>query len=164
MSGWRRWAGCRRRPGRGPSVDADAGGKPVLTADLSQTGRWPESGAAAVAAGYRSVAALPLTARGEQLGALEVYRTSEVLLAEDDLAAAQTLADVAAAHLVHPRRPAALAGGGSAAGWPKFLERPERSVPESNDSPASFAPPGIRHRHDADEQREKQDETGSPTT
>ena len=49
----------------------------------------------ALAAGFRSVHALPMRLRGLTIGALNLFRTDEGLLDEADVVAAQALADVA---------------------------------------------------------------------
>lgn len=90
--------------GEGPCTDADSSGKAVLHPDLGTDGRWPRFAPVARAAGLSSVAALPLVASGERLGVFDIYCTEPGGLDPTDLAAAQTLAEVASAHIAHTRQ------------------------------------------------------------
>lgn len=85
---------------QGPCVDAHASGQVVAVPDLAQHEGWPAYQARAVELGLRSVTAIPLLARGERLGALTLYRAEPVALSAGELAAARTLANLAASYLV----------------------------------------------------------------
>jgi GAF domain-containing protein len=81
---------------QGPCVDCYATGEAVVNVDLTSVGtRWPRFAAEAVAAGFRSVHALPLRLRGRTIGALNMFRIDEGTLDASDVSAAQGLADIA---------------------------------------------------------------------
>ena len=67
--------------------------------DLTIDKRFPLFGPPAIAAGLRAVFTFPLRQDDIRLGALDLYRESAGGLDVDDMAAAQTLADVATAYL-----------------------------------------------------------------
>lgn len=89
--------------GQGPCVVAYETGEPVTVVDLANDGRFPEFGPAAVAAGMAAVFTFPLRHGAEQLGALDLYRDVPGMLDAQDMAAAQTLADVASAYILNAR-------------------------------------------------------------
>jgi transcriptional regulator with GAF, ATPase, and Fis domain len=85
----------------GPCLDCFHTGKPISVADLStETERWPQFAAAAAEQGFASVHAIPISLRGEMLGALNLFGTSTGDLAEADLRLARGLAHVACIALV----------------------------------------------------------------
>jgi GAF domain-containing protein len=57
--------------------------------------RWSRFASEAVAAGFRSVHALPLRLRGRTIGALNMFRIDQGTLDAGDVTAAQGLADIA---------------------------------------------------------------------
>jgi len=73
--------------------------------------RFAEFCAAASAAGLAAVFTLPLRHDSGQLGALDLYRDTPGPLTDQDLAAAQTLADVATAYLLNAQARQALLEG-----------------------------------------------------
>ncbi len=80
----------------GPCVDCYATGEGVVNLDLGAAStHWPRFAPQAVAAGFRSVHALPLRLRGRTIGALNMFRTADGSLGESDVIAAQGLADIA---------------------------------------------------------------------
>jgi transcriptional regulator with GAF, ATPase, and Fis domain len=80
----------------GPCLDCFHTGQPVSVADLTtETGRWPQFTAAAEEQGFVSVHAIPMSLRGETLGALGLFGTATGHLAERDLRLARGLAHVA---------------------------------------------------------------------
>jgi GAF domain-containing protein len=87
--------------GQGPCVAAFETGGAVSVADLSNDTRFPLFAPAAVAAGLAAVFTFPLRHGDGRLGALDLYRDSPGTLDDEDMAAAQTLADVAAAYLLN---------------------------------------------------------------
>lgn len=93
---------------QGPCLDCFRSGTPVTVPDLrSATARWPEFGPAAVAAGFRSVHALPIRLRDAVLGTLGLFGTTAGTLGPDDLRLGQSLAYVAAVALMQePDSPA----------------------------------------------------------
>lgn len=87
--------------GEGPCLTAYDSGEPVAVPDLAIDGRYPQFGSAAVAAGMAAVFTFPLRHGDGRLGALDLYRETPGRLEPADMAAAQTLADVAAAYLLN---------------------------------------------------------------
>ena len=85
----------------GPCVSAYQSGEPVAVPDLAQDTRYPRFGVAAVAEGLAAVFTFPLRHGNGQLGALDLYRDTTGPLDPRELSAAQTLADVASAYLLH---------------------------------------------------------------
>jgi GAF domain-containing protein len=80
----------------GPCLDAYRTGRPVVYQDLATAnGRWPRFAAEAVAAGFRSVQALPMRLRGTVVGALNLFHVEPGEMRRADVDAAQALADVA---------------------------------------------------------------------
>jgi GAF domain-containing protein len=85
----------------GPCPDCYRTGRPVVHVDLQEAAtRWPRFAPAALAAGFRSVDALPMHVRGQTLGALNLYLTDERQIPDEDLVVAQALADVATRSIV----------------------------------------------------------------
>ena len=81
---------------QGPCLDCYQSGRPIVNVDLAAVNRrWPAFTPAAIAAGFRSVHSLPMRLRGRTVGALNMFRTDTGVLDDDDVSAAQALADVA---------------------------------------------------------------------
>jgi transcriptional regulator with GAF, ATPase, and Fis domain len=94
----------------GPCLDAYQTGKVVQCTDLAGCqSRWPGFTAAATAAGFAAVQALPMRLREQRLGALNLFRTAPGPLDGDTVALGQALANAATIGIVHQR---ALAGRG----------------------------------------------------
>ncbi|MCW2546469.1 MAG: Diguanylate cyclase protein [Mycobacterium sp.] len=85
----------------GPCELAYQTGEAVLVADLRAEERFPRFTAGALEAGLAAVFTFPLRHGDGRLGALDLYRDTPGPLDADDLAAAQTLADVAAAYILN---------------------------------------------------------------
>jgi GAF domain-containing protein len=80
----------------GPCVDCFRDGLAIVNHALSESdGQWPRFTPRALAQGFRSVHCLPMRLRGRTLGALNLFRTHQGLLGDDDVVVAQGLADVA---------------------------------------------------------------------
>jgi GAF domain-containing protein len=80
----------------GPCLDCYSTGEPVLNQDLASAGgRWPLFAAEALAAGFKSVHALPMRLRGAVIGALNLFHVDPGLMRPADITAAQAMADVA---------------------------------------------------------------------
>jgi transcriptional regulator with GAF, ATPase, and Fis domain len=89
---------------QGPCQDAYGRGVPVINADLTEAAdRWPLFAPRAVAAGFRSVHAIPLRCRREVIGALNLFSTDVGLLEPADVLIVQALADVATIGLLQER-------------------------------------------------------------
>ena len=83
----------------GPCLVAYESGQAVSIPDLRADLRFPRFGPMARAVGLGAVFTFPLRQDDMQLGALDLYREAPGHLSSDDMSAAQTLADVAAAYL-----------------------------------------------------------------
>jgi GAF domain-containing protein len=80
----------------GPCVDCLRSGAAIVNHALSESdGRWPRFSPRALAQGFRSVHCLPMRLRGRTIGALNLFRTHQGPLLDDDVMVAQGLADVA---------------------------------------------------------------------
>ena len=80
----------------GPCLDCYRTGEPVVNQDLATAkSRWPRFASEALAAGFHSVHALPMRLRGAVLGALNLFHNETGEMWQDDIEAAQALADVA---------------------------------------------------------------------
>ncbi len=87
--------------GEGPCLLAFESGEAVSVPDLAADDRFPRFGPPAVAAGLIAVFTFPLRQDDMRLGALDLYCDSTGSMADDDMVAAQTLADVASAYLTN---------------------------------------------------------------
>lgn len=88
----------------GPCLDCHHSGEPVVNQDLATVnGRWPQFAPEALAAGFRSVHALPMRLRGTVIGALNLFRAGPGEMDPADLEAAQALADVATIAILQHR-------------------------------------------------------------
>lgn len=87
----------------GPCPDCFRTGEPVTEADLGTTSRWPTFSAEALRVGFKAVNAVPLHLRDQVIGALNLFRNGAGSLPEDDLRAAQALADVATLSILQHR-------------------------------------------------------------
>jgi transcriptional regulator with GAF, ATPase, and Fis domain len=88
----------------GPCLECFRTGSLVAATDLSQAAdRWPQFVPAAVAAGFRSVHAVPMRLRESVLGALGLFGTTTGSLNDEDMALGQAFADVASVALVQDR-------------------------------------------------------------
>ncbi|WP_432549519.1 putative bifunctional diguanylate cyclase/phosphodiesterase [Kineococcus esterisolvens] len=89
--------------GEGPCYDAVATATPVHVADLSQESRWTRFTPAALAAGVHAVTAMPMMARGQVWGVVDLYSREPLRLNEEDLNAARLMAQVATNYVLHAR-------------------------------------------------------------
>jgi diguanylate cyclase (GGDEF)-like protein len=87
--------------GEGPCLAAYRTGQAVAVPDLRETEDFEVFGPRALEAGLVAVFTFPLRQGDKQLGALDLYRGTPGALDHDDMAVAQTLADVTAAYLVN---------------------------------------------------------------
>ena len=88
----------------GPCLDCYRTGQPVVNEDLETIdGRWPRFAAEALAAGYRSVHALPMRLRGTVIGALNLFHVDSGAMRPADIAAAQAFADIATIAILQHR-------------------------------------------------------------
>jgi transcriptional regulator with GAF, ATPase, and Fis domain len=88
----------------GPCMDAYNTGQPVQRGNLADSDpRWPAFTAAARAAGFTAVQALPMRLREERLGALNLLSATPGRLDDDTIALGQALADAATIGIIHQR-------------------------------------------------------------
>jgi GAF domain-containing protein len=88
----------------GPCYDCYQTGALIVAPDLTAAdGRWPHFAAESLAAGFRSVHAVPMRLRGTTIGALNLFRQETGALDEADAQAAQALADVATIAILQNR-------------------------------------------------------------
>jgi GAF domain-containing protein len=88
----------------GPCVDCYRDGGLVMNDDLAASGdRWPRFSPVALESGFQSAHALPMRLRGAIIGALNLFRAGTGRLDDDDVLAAQALADVATIAILQHR-------------------------------------------------------------
>jgi diguanylate cyclase (GGDEF)-like protein len=88
----------------GPCLDCYRSGRPVMKPDLATpTSRWPLFAAETLAAGFRSVHALPMRLRGSVIGVLNLFRVEAGEMQRADVDAAQALADIATITILQHR-------------------------------------------------------------
>ena len=88
----------------GPCVDCFREGIAITNHALSEAdGRWPLFTPLALAQGFRAVDSLPMRLRGRTIGALNLFRTHQGALSDDDVIVAQGLADVATIAILQHR-------------------------------------------------------------
>ncbi|MDX6324045.1 MAG: hypothetical protein QOK15_399 [Nocardioidaceae bacterium] len=88
----------------GPCQDCFSSGQVVSHSDLRQAAdRWPQFAPRAVAAGYRSVHAVPMRLRDEVIGALNLFSTEVDGFAATDPRVVRALTDVATIGLLQER-------------------------------------------------------------
>ena len=86
---------------QGPCVEAYHSGRAVINLDLAaEGGRWPDFAARAISAGFHSTRSLPMRLRGQTIGALNMLHAEAGPFDDDDIAAAQALADIATIAIV----------------------------------------------------------------
>lgn len=86
----------------GPCQDCIRGATPVSSSDLAaEDTRWPAFTEAAMAAGFRAAAAVPLRLRRDTIGVLTLLNTEPVAVDEESLQLGQALADQATVGILH---------------------------------------------------------------
>jgi hypothetical protein len=81
---------------QGPCMESYLTSVPVTVAGFGESAqRWPEFSAAAQAAGFGAVHALPMRLRAQTVGALNLFTVATGTLTESTLRVAQAMADVA---------------------------------------------------------------------
>lgn len=89
--------------GEGPCVDSFRQAAQVIEADLTASDRWPLFTPAALELGFHSVFAFPMRLRGQVIGALNLFRGQSQDVDPDDVAMAQTYADMATIGILQQR-------------------------------------------------------------
>lgn len=88
----------------GPCLDCFRTETPVVNADLGHAeSLWPTFAPRARAAGFQSVHAFPMRLRDEVIGALNMFGTSAVHFADDEVRVVQALADIATIAILQER-------------------------------------------------------------
>src|SRR5580658_9553814 len=88
----------------GPCVDCYRDGLAIVNHALTEHDlRWPRFSPRALAQGFRAVHCLPMRLRGRTIGALNLFRTHQGPLDDDDVVVAQGLADVATIAILQHR-------------------------------------------------------------
>ncbi|HVF05958.1 MAG TPA: GAF and ANTAR domain-containing protein [Frankiaceae bacterium] len=88
----------------GPCLDCVRTGTPVTSGDLgADRDRWPRFVPAALDAGFRSVAAVPLRLRRDTIGGLNIFDAAAEPVRPEDQRLAQALADVATIGILQRR-------------------------------------------------------------
>src|SRR6476620_4664511 len=91
---------------QGPCLDCYRTAAPISVADIqTEAARWPRFAAAATAAGFASVHAVPIRAAGTVLGALGLFGTGVGELNDADRLLAQTLAHIACVAILQEHAP-----------------------------------------------------------
>jgi GAF domain-containing protein len=89
---------------QGPCLESYRTGTAVVNQNLVvRDDRWPRFAAAALAAGFHSVHALPMRLRGTVIGALNLFNVEPGEMRKPDLDAAQAFADVATIAILQHR-------------------------------------------------------------
>ncbi|MCU1442307.1 MAG: hypothetical protein JWQ59_457 [Cryobacterium sp.] len=76
----------------GPCVDAALTSRSLTSPDLAIDERWPRWGPEAAALGFNSILSADLHARGQRLGAINLYGADRTVFGADDLEAVQMFA------------------------------------------------------------------------
>ena len=88
----------------GACQDAYQSGDRVLVVDLDRASYWPSYAPMALKAGFQAVAALPMQVGDRRIGALNLYAELPREWVDDDVEAAQLLADMATGYIVNARQ------------------------------------------------------------
>ncbi len=89
---------------QGPCIDCFRDGRAIVNYELSEADElWPLFTPRALAQGFRSVHCLPMRLRGRTIGALNLFRTTQGPLDDEDIVVAQGLADVATIAILQHR-------------------------------------------------------------
>jgi GAF domain-containing protein len=89
----------------GPCIDCFRTGRPIALDDISRApAEWSQFRDSAVSLGFSSIQAVPLRLRDSTIGTLNLLRSEVGSLEENDLVAAQALADVATIGIIQERR------------------------------------------------------------
>jgi len=88
----------------GPCIDCYRTGEPVVNFSLAESeDRWPNFTPKALEKGFHSVHSLPLRLRGRTIGALNLFRTDQGPLLDQDVVIAQGFADIATIAILQHR-------------------------------------------------------------
>ena len=89
---------------QGPCLECVRTGTAVVSANIeADHARWPLFASSALAAGFRSVVALPMRLRDQTIGGLNLFDDRAILVPQEDQQLAQALADVATIGILQQR-------------------------------------------------------------
>ena len=89
---------------QGPCLECVRTGTVVVSANLeADHARWPLFASSALAAGFRSVVALPMRLRDKTIGGLNLFDDRAIAVPQEDQQLAQALADVATISILQQR-------------------------------------------------------------
>jgi len=88
----------------GPCHDAYRSGQPVIVADLNRVDCWPVYTPVAIKVGCQAVIGLPMRVDERCIGALNVYSDQPREWSDEDIQAAQLLADMASGYIINLRQ------------------------------------------------------------
>jgi transcriptional regulator with GAF, ATPase, and Fis domain len=91
------------RGSKGPGVEACRDGSPVQASSTAALRRWPQLAEVAFRQGFRTMAAIPLVADNQTLGALTLFRGNQDPFTAEELFIAKALTDMAAIRLRQER-------------------------------------------------------------
>ena len=86
---------------QGVCVEAISTSQIVAVGDLREETRWPEYRPVVIDAGFLSVAGVPISSQGQNIGALNLYGASSRMWTTEEFAAARLIADLAAGYLIN---------------------------------------------------------------
>ncbi|MBY5163266.1 GAF and ANTAR domain-containing protein [Salsipaludibacter albus] len=86
---------------QGPCHDAFHQGAPVVVPDLGDEQRWPVFRRVALQEGCQAVAGLPMPARADRVGALNLYHLRPHAWTDEELQVGQLLANLASGYILH---------------------------------------------------------------
>jgi GAF domain-containing protein len=88
----------------GPCLEAYTTAEVVTVSDIvEEPDRWPEYNRAAIAAGYRAVMGVPVDVDNASIGALDLYTRQPRDWTDEEVEAAELLADMAAGYIANLR-------------------------------------------------------------
>lgn len=88
---------------QGPCLDAFGSGRTVQASGAESSARWPVFAPRASAAGFQALCAVPMRARADIIGALNLFRGSDRLFSDAELEIARAMAQVATIALLQER-------------------------------------------------------------
>ena len=88
---------------QGPCLDAFGSGQPVQASAAESRSRWPVFAPQASEAGFQAMCAVPLRARTDTIGALNLFRGNDEPFSDTELEIARAMAQVATIALIQER-------------------------------------------------------------
>jgi GAF domain-containing protein len=88
---------------QGPCLDAFGSGEAVQANAAESSSRWPTFAARATEAGFRALCAVPLRARADTIGAMNLFRGNDEPFSDAEMEIARAMAQVATIALIQER-------------------------------------------------------------